>query len=201
MLKIINNKLQTLSSVGLTTYGAAMSMAGVSAMSVQSAVTVNAAANPTFVAAGVNTTTGVITSTAHALVQGQLVTLTNSGGALPTGFATVTTYYVIYISANTFSLASSAANALAGTPIIPSTQGTGTQTVVQTALASATICLQKSNDGVTYTNEGTPTAITVTAGFFLEKAPVTSRWMRVAYVLASGQIQASTYPCLIGQIP
>lgn len=170
-------------------------------MSVQSAVTVNAFANPTFVAAGVNTTTGVITSTAHNLVQGQLVTLTNSGGGLPTGLATSTTYYIIYISANTFSFASSAANALAGTPIIPSTQGTGTQTVVQTALASGTICLQKSNDGVIYVNEGTPTAVTVTAGFFLEKAPVTSRWMRVAYVLASGSVSALTYPCLIGDIP
>ena len=55
--------------------------------------------------------------------------LTNSGGALPATWTAATNYWIIRVDANTIKLASSQANALAGTAIAnPSDNGTGTQT-------------------------------------------------------------------------
>lgn len=71
-----------------------------------------------------------LTVTGHGLHTGDgPFQLTNSGGALPTGLATVTNYWIIAIDVNTFSLADSLAHALAGTAVTFSTNGTGTQTI------------------------------------------------------------------------
>ena len=53
----------------------------------------------------------------------------SSGTTLPAGLAASTTYYMIYQSATTFKLASSLANALAGTAVDITDTGTGTHTV------------------------------------------------------------------------
>lgn len=68
--------------------------------------------------------------TAHGLTAGQLVSLQTTG-TLPTGLAILINYYVIVITANIISLATSLKNALAGTatPITIST-GSGTHTVI-----------------------------------------------------------------------
>lgn len=55
-------------------------------------------------------------------------TVTNSGGALPTGLSAATNYYFLPIDANTGHIATSVANALAGTFVNASSTGTGTQT-------------------------------------------------------------------------
>jgi hypothetical protein len=68
----------------------------------------------------------VATSTAHKLWTGALIRLTNSGGALPTGLATNTDYWVIRLGPNTFSFASSYLNALNGVVVALSSTGTGT---------------------------------------------------------------------------
>lgn len=68
------------------------------------------------------TNPAVFTKASHGLATGDCVELTTTG-ALPTGFSVYTNYYVIYVDASTFRLASSLANALAGTAI----EGTGTQ--------------------------------------------------------------------------
>lgn len=61
---------------------------------------------------------------------GSPVTVSNSGGGLPPAFVAGTVYYVIPISSTTFKLASSYANALAGTAVAAgASDGTGTQTV------------------------------------------------------------------------
>jgi hypothetical protein len=74
------------------------------------------------------------TATSHGLLTGDgPIRLTNSGGALPAGLATATDYYVIRTGANTFKLASSFANALAGTVVAITGNGTGTHTLVDTA--------------------------------------------------------------------
>ncbi len=70
----------------------------------------------------------VVTLTGHGLVTGDAVTLATTG-ALPTGLTAGTTYYVVYVTADTFSLATSLANALAGTKI----ETTGTQSGTHTA--------------------------------------------------------------------
>lgn len=65
-----------------------------------------------------------ITSAAHNLSNGDIIQVSNSGGALPTGLSASTNYYVIEATTNTFKLSAS----LNGAAIDISTDGTGTQT-------------------------------------------------------------------------
>jgi hypothetical protein len=90
---------------------------------------VAAAVTENFLPAAVNTTTGVITTVAD-YPTGSVLRLTNAGGGLPTGLSTGTDYYVIRIGATSIKLTTSRTLAFAGlSPIIPSTQGTGTHTL------------------------------------------------------------------------
>lgn len=73
-------------------------------------------------------TPAVMTWTAHGLVSGQRIQLSTTG-ALPTGLAVATTYWITVIDANTFNLSSSLANAQSATFIAT----TGTQSGVHTA--------------------------------------------------------------------
>jgi hypothetical protein len=74
--------------------------------------------------------TGIFTVAANALFDvGSPVYMTNSGGAIPSGFALNTIYYAIPIAGSTTTLqvATSYANAIAGTAFIPaSDNGSGT---------------------------------------------------------------------------
>lgn len=74
---------------------------------------------------------GVVTLTNHGLVTGDAVYFTTTG-ALPTGLTANTVYYAVKIDANTFNLATSVGNAMAGTKITTS----GTQSGVHTLLRS-----------------------------------------------------------------
>lgn len=71
----------------------------------------------------------VVTLTAHGLNTGSAVHFTTTG-ALPTGITANTTYYVVFVSANAFNLATSVANAWAGTLITTTGSQSGTQTIV-----------------------------------------------------------------------
>lgn len=70
----------------------------------------------------------VVTLNGHGLVTGDAVYLTTTG-ALPTGLAADTLYYVLRVDDNTFNLCTTRANAHAGTRITT----TGTQSGVHTA--------------------------------------------------------------------
>lgn len=71
----------------------------------------------------------LVNSNSHGLVTGDgPIRLTNSGGALPAGYSADTDYYVIANNANSFKLATSRANAFAGTAVAISGDGTGTHT-------------------------------------------------------------------------
>ncbi len=61
------------------------------------------------------------------------VRVSNAGGALPTGLLAATDYWFIRMGVYTFKLALSLDDALAGTAIAISTDGTGTQTMSDTA--------------------------------------------------------------------
>jgi hypothetical protein len=79
----------------------------------------------------------VVTWTAHGLVSGQKIQFTTTG-ALPTGLSVNTTYFVTVVSANTFNLSTSIANAQTAVFIATS----GTQSGVHTAVsASITIAI------------------------------------------------------------
>ena len=75
-------------------------------------------------------TPAVVTLNGHGLVTGDAVFLTTTI-ALPTGLVANTIYYVIYIDANTFNLAMSFANAIAGTKIATSGSQSGVHTLTQ----------------------------------------------------------------------
>lgn len=72
-------------------------------------------------------TPGVITWNNHGLLTGMRLQLTTTG-ALPTGLSTGISYYVIVVDANTFSLATSLANAATLTKIATSGTQSGTHT-------------------------------------------------------------------------
>jgi hypothetical protein len=69
-------------------------------------------------------TTDVLTATAHGLSNGDLLTVTNSGGGLPGGLSAGVWYYVISAAANTFKLSTSSG----GSAVDITSNGTGTQT-------------------------------------------------------------------------
>lgn len=71
---------------------------------------------------------GVVTNTGHGFTGGERVHFTTTG-ALPTGLAVDTDYWVIYVDANTFRLASTQANYLTSTAINTSGTQSGTHTL------------------------------------------------------------------------
>lgn len=85
------------------------------------------------------------TSTAHGFALGLVVQFTTSS-ALPTGISPATNYYVIPLTATTYMVATSLANALAGTAVDYTNAGTGNQTATPVALAGALAKIQGSND-------------------------------------------------------
>lgn len=85
-----------------------------------------------------NASPGVITWTTHGLTAYQAVNFTTTGG-LPTGLTVGTTYYVVpgaSLTANSFTVATSIANAVAGTQVNTSSAGSGTQTGISNATLS-----------------------------------------------------------------
>lgn len=85
-----------------------------------------------FAPGDVNTGTDAITEVAHGMLSGAgPFRLSNSGGALPTGtgIAVDTNVFIIAATDDTYKLATSKANALAGTAIDITAAGTGTHTL------------------------------------------------------------------------
>lgn len=76
-----------------------------------------AKARRTIPTTGVNTTAETITYTGHGMNAGEALVYNNGGSTTLTGLTSGTTYYAIIVDANTFKLATSAANATAGTAI------------------------------------------------------------------------------------
>ena len=113
--------------------------------------------------------TNTFTVTAHQFVTGQSVTLTTSG-ALPTGLAVSTTYYIIVVDANTISFATTLANAYAGTVITFTSSGSsGTQTIVCNFLIVKLTYVNTTTATMTnpYTGASVTSAATVSPVFAL----------------------------------
>lgn len=85
-------------------------------------------------ASNVITVSGAANNTINEVQTGQAVLYLAPSGAM-TGLTTNTTYYIVRISATTFSLASSLANAQNGSVISLSSDGSGTQTFTYTLSA------------------------------------------------------------------
>jgi hypothetical protein len=136
------------------------------------------------------TAAGVFTSAAHGMSTGLKGQFTTSG-SLPTGLSASTNYYIIALSANTFTVASSLANAIAGTPVTITSAGTGNQTFTATAIAGAIITPQLSNDGVNWWSETNGVVTYSTDGNSFYSPTYKARWARFSLAITSGQIAIS----------
>ena len=155
----------------------------------------------TFASTAVNTTTSVCTITATAnLVTGALGQLTTTGG-LPSGVTTSTNYWLIVLTPTTVQFASSLANAVAGTFISLSTQGTGNQTFTPTASSGNVIKAQASLDGTYFTDinttnfpttcPATVTVATTTSGVTWRLGDIGCRYLNIVYTPSVGTITFS----------
>lgn len=81
-----------------------------------------------FATTDVNTGTDEITLTAHNLENFQQIQFTSTG-SVPAGLTASTTYYLIVVDANTIQVATTYANAIAGTQINITDVGSGTHTL------------------------------------------------------------------------
>lgn len=112
-----------------------------------------------FVDGDVTTGTDTIAETAHGMPDGTIVTLTNSGGALPAGLSAGVTYYVRDSAANSFKLALTPGGVAVD---ITAAAGGGTHTVTGTGAAPDTTFLfvdadvSVANNTITETGHGLP---------------------------------------------
>lgn len=95
------------------------------------ATRLNATATPVTFTATNGTET--LSAAAHGLSTGDPIRVVNAGGALPAPLVTATDYYAIRTGTGTFQLATTRANALRGTAINLTTDGTGTNSFTRRA--------------------------------------------------------------------
>lgn len=95
--------------------------------------------------------TNTATAAAHGLQTGDGPVRLTTTGALPTGLATGTDYWIIKVDANTVAFAASLALAYAGTKVVFTTTGSGTNKITVTGAGSA---VQRGLDGL-FTYEAT----------------------------------------------
>jgi hypothetical protein len=187
------------------TYGAAISMDNISTLSVQSVIDVNTPSAETFAQDNVNVTDNTFPTLLTVFPSGLKVRATSTG-TLPAGITTGVDYFVIPVTANTIKLATSLANALAGTAIDITDTGTAaaTGTLTPTSIAGATISYQKTN--VTDSNTGTATttaarwtdidtatAVTVDATNWYDVIGPDWHWFRVKATLTAGSMTIINY--------
>ena len=149
-----------------------------------------------FASSAVDTTNDLVTLVAHGLITGTVGQLTTTG-ALPTGLSLATNYFIIRLSADTFAFATSLANAIAGTKIDLTAQGSGNDTFTPSA-KSGSLQYQVSNVALPdaaaastdWVNKGSAVTIsgaaaTTSAEYSAEA--VAYRWFRAVYTHTSGQ--------------
>ena len=149
--------------------------------------TVTTASAATFTAA----VTDICTITAHGYYTGLKVAATTSD-TLPAGLS-ATNYYVIRIDANTFYLATSAANAIAGTRVDITDTGTGTHTLTPAALSGASYKVQISPDGTNWFDQSVTNNVTATSQFIHEKIDPMFCYFKIVWALSAGQIAYNVY--------
>jgi Ca2+-binding RTX toxin-like protein len=145
-MRVFNSTVYNLTNNSYTRTSDPISLENMIGYMYASSFTVASLSNPTFVDGDVSVANDTITKAAHGLITGQAFTLTTTG-VLPGGLSLATTYYAIVDSSSVFKVASSLANALAGTAVdITSAAGGGTHTVAKTALSGASLKVQFSLD-------------------------------------------------------
>jgi hypothetical protein len=141
-----------------------------------------------------------------SLFLGAPISFTNTGGALPGGLAVNTAYYAVPQSATTLFVATSFANALAGTYVAWSTNGTGTTTLNYAMAASGEgeySHLQLNSEVATHTHNplvgtgfwmnGTNQSIAGTNSFAIQSAATTGGITRTGSQTAGNVTQPGTF--------
>ncbi len=134
--------------------------------------------------------------TSHGLVTGMVVRATTAG-TLAVPLALATDYYVIKIDADYFALATTYANAIAGTKIAITNVGVTSTTLTPVAL-SASVTFQASNDGVNWTDLQAATSITVDGSTLLVQPNVAYAYFGVLKTLTGGNVDLKALTLVLG---
>ncbi len=198
--RIARSDIITTSDIVTTSASEPFSVGRATSVSIQAVIDVNTPSATTFVDGDVTVGTDLITKAAHGLTTTGLKVQLTSSGTLPAGLALATDYFVIVVTSGTYMLASSLANAQAGTAVdITAAAGGGTHTVTPVALAGASVTLQKSNSygrsGVTAVWDAVESATTITAdgNIWISDVDPEYEYARVSYTLTAGKLSAATY--------
>lgn len=97
-------------------------------------------------AASVSSACNSFTDPCHGFATGLVGQFTTSCADLPSGLSTCTNYYIINVSSSVYKVATSRANAIAGTNVSLADAGTGTHTFT----ATSSSCTPASNGTVTF---------------------------------------------------
>ncbi len=204
MLKFNGNLSLLSTSIAATTNSDVVNCETIKTLNIVANVDVNAPTSVAFTAGSVNITTDAITAAAHGMATGLKGQFTTTGG-LPAGLSLLTDYFIIKLTASTFQVAASLADAQAGTFIDLTTQGTGTHTFTPAALAGGVAKIQFSYGDIQNPNSprdsslwdwfDVPTGaitnpsqnITADQVLYWEKIDVPWAYARINFALTAGQ--------------
>ncbi len=191
------------------TYSAPYLMDYISTLSVESIITVTTGSAETFLQDNVSTANDTFPTLANTFPLGLKVRATSTG-TLPTGITTGVDYFVIPVTADTISLATSLANALTGTKIDITATGTAaaTGTFTPTSLAGGTVSYQMTNvtnaltgsastTATDWDDIATATAVTVAAHSWFTKIGPEYKWFRIKGSATAGSLKFVNY--LVGK--
>lgn len=198
LLNIIESQVET-TEIVTTDYSDAVNISGCSVYSVQAVVDVDTPGVETCPEADVDVAGSSFEVVGHGYTTGLKVGIA-SDGTLPAPL-TATDFFVIVVDADNFQLATSLANALAGTEVTLSDNGSAASTTTFTpaSIAGANVKLQKSNDGTNWTDVASATNITADAAIWLEAIDPSAKFIRIAYTLTAGRLSATNY--IVGKGP
>ena len=138
----------------------------------------------------VNTTTNAISIPTHGLTTGMLGRLTSTG-TLPAGLSLATDYFVIVVDASTIKLATTLANAQAGTAVDITDQGSnGAVNTLTFTTMSGTVIMQKSNDNTNWLNIGSAEAFSADEVVIFEDEPPSCLYYRLVFAMTAGRFDA-----------
>lgn len=162
--------------------------------SVQQVVTVSTPSAGVFTAAA----SDICTKSSHGMKTGLKVRV-STDTTLPAGLSASTDYFVIYVSASTFKLATTLNNANSGTAIDITNAGTGIHTITPTAIAGCNVKYQGSNDNLNWIDLASATNITATVNLLTEKVDPMFNYVRAYFTMTAGQISVNQTTILIGE--
>jgi hypothetical protein len=143
---LTSNPLDTDTSVAYLQASSAVNTKQVSNIDITCVIAGNNPSDQTFVDGDVTVGADTIDVTAHGYLTGMKVEELTTTGTLPGGLSLSTAYYIIVVDDDTISLATSQANAAAGTAVdITSAAGGGTHTINVDEDLAGSVKLQKNN--------------------------------------------------------